>query len=222
MVYHEKIWVHRTNSIEKLNEVQHDYYGVELDVEYIDSTDVFDVNHPPAKSIGLDLSTYIESTKENKKLHFWLDFKNLNVNNEKRALERLLSICDNHHLKPSNFIVENGEMDLLQDFQKAGFNVSYYLNWPGLYTLNSKELSIELQKINNTLANNLFPCYISSDYRDYEILKKHFPDRKILSWFDDNFFEQNNFKNRIKLIEMLNDNQVEVLLFRHKSKLYER
>lgn len=221
-MYYEKIWVHRTNSIEKLNEVRNDFSGVELDVEYLDSVNVFDVNHPPAKSIGLNLNTYLEVSKGNKKLHYWLDFKNLNPQNQEKSLSRLLAICSTLELKPSNFIVESGEMDLLQHFQKQGFNVSYYLNWPGLYTLNENQLNVELDKIKKSLNNNSFPCYISSDYRDYEILKTYFVDRDLLLWLDDQFVKDNSIGNKIKLMKMLSDDRVKVVLFKHHSRLIER
>jgi len=74
LVFNEKIWIHRVNSIEKLGEVQADFYGVELDVVFLDSLNEFDVNHPPAESINLSLFEYLSTIKENKKLHFWLDF----------------------------------------------------------------------------------------------------------------------------------------------------
>ena len=56
--YEHKIWAHRVNSIEKLKETISCFEGVELDVVYIEDGDFFDVNHPPAESIGLSLDEY--------------------------------------------------------------------------------------------------------------------------------------------------------------------
>lgn len=220
--FDEKMWVHRTNSIEKLNEVKNDFYGVELDVEYLDSLDRFDVNHPPVISIGLSLNKYLGSGSENKNLHYWFDFKNLNTNNQQKSLKKILSICSNYHVNPSNIIVENGDLSLLVGFQQKGFLVSYYLNWPGLYTLSDTEFDSELKKIRTSLAINKFPCFISSDYRDYEILKRYFPNNEKLLWLDDNFSQTKSIKNRLKLIKMLNDEKVKVMLVKHKSISNER
>lgn len=218
----EKIWVHRTNSIEKLNEVKNKFFGVELDVEYVDTTNIFDVNHPPAKSIGLSLFQYLNSCKENKNLHFWLDYKNLNANNKQKSLIRLLSICSNLKINPSNIIVENGDLSLLRDFQQKGFLVSYYLNWPGLFTLPDEEFDTELKKISTNIEMNKFPFYISSDYRDYKILKKYFPNNSKLLWLDGQFLKNLSFSNRLELLEMLKDENVKVVLFKYKSSFEER
>lgn len=222
LVFNEKIWIHRVNSIEKLGEVQADFYGVELDVVFLDSLNEFDVNHPPAESINLSLFEYLSTIKENKKLHFWLDFKNLNAQNQKQAIDRLNSICESLSLSKSNFIIESGNVLLLHEFSKVGYQVSYYLHWPGLYSLNQTQLQEKLDKIKAELNLFKYQSYLSSDYLDYEILKEHFPKHEILLWLDDSFGKQDKFNNRLQLYKMLSDNQVKILLMKYKSKLKER
>lgn len=222
LFFNKKIWIHRVNSIEKLGEIEPYFYGVELDVVFLDSLNQFDVNHPPEPSINLTLKEYLTTAKENKTLHFWLDFKNLDTQNQKDAIYRLTSICDELQLTKGNFIVESGNVLLLKEFLKAGFQVSYYLHWPGLYTLEKNQLLVELNAIKTNL--NLFKdqVYLSSDYRDFEILKENFPQHDILLWLDDSYGVQNKFKNRLHLYKMLSDNQVKILLMKYKSKLKER
>lgn len=217
-LFKEKIWVHRTNSIEKLKEVQNDYYGVELDVEFLDSLNVFDVNHPPVKSIGLKLEDYFKDARNN--LHYWLDFKNLNTENTTKALLHLELICKTQKINFSNVIVESGNIQLLKIYHDKGFKVSYYLHWPGLYTLDSINLEKELYNIDENLKKLDFSYYLSSDYHDYELLKKHYPKRNMLLWLDDQF--DSNFINRSHLYQMLSDENVKVILFKCKSKEKER
>ncbi|MCB0409700.1 MAG: hypothetical protein KDD29_05740, partial [Flavobacteriales bacterium] len=127
VLYKEKIWVHRTNSVEKLHAVKDKFYGVELDIEFLDSLNVFDVNHPPAKSIGLTLDTYFFEASMNKTLHYWLDFKNLNEMNVEKSSALLERICVKNHINPSHVIVESNNVRLLEEFQHKGYQVSYYL-----------------------------------------------------------------------------------------------
>jgi len=190
LMFNEKIWVHRVNSIEKLSEVQANFYGVELDVVFIDSLNIFDVNHPPAESINLSLENFLSSIKENKSLHFWLDFKNLSGQNQKNAVYRLNAICELLVLSRSNFIIESSSVLLLREFAEAGYQISYYLHWPGLYSLDSSGLQKELNDIKVNLSQLKFNVYLSSYYRDYDILKKNFPEYDIILWLDDSFGKQ--------------------------------
>jgi hypothetical protein len=60
-----KVWAHRVNSIEKLAQTGALYSGVELDLVFVDEGEAafFDVNHPPAPSIGLSLDAYLSSVE---------------------------------------------------------------------------------------------------------------------------------------------------------------
>lgn len=53
--FSSKIWAHRVNSIEKYEEARDLFSGVELDLVFNDLNNSFDVNHPPAKIINLNL-----------------------------------------------------------------------------------------------------------------------------------------------------------------------
>ncbi|MES2837092.1 MAG: DUF2181 domain-containing protein [Bacteroidota bacterium] len=222
LLFNQKIWVHRVNSIEKLDELKADYYGVELDVVFVDSLKKFDINHPPEKSIQLFLEEYLSSVSQNKTLHFWLDFKNLEAKNQEQAIKNLNFICDSLSLLRNNFIVESSNVSMLNEFLKEGYQISYYLHWPGLYSLNKNEFKQKLNSINEELKIYKYKNYLSSDYRDYEILKKQFPEHEILLWLDDAFGKQDKFKDRLLLYKMLLDKDVKVILIRYKSKINER
>ena len=178
-LFHEKIWVHRVNSIEKLKEVENKFYGVELDVVYNDSLNIFDVTHPPEPSINLNLLTYLKSCKT-KDLHFWLDFKNLTHNNAFNAYERLNSICEKLNIEKKKFIIESQNPQPLEKYVENGFETSYYLPWPGLHQLKNDTLNRTIKSINKNLTTDL--SYISSNYHDYPIMKENFPKKNKLFW----------------------------------------
>lgn len=211
----EKIWVHRVNSIEKLQEVNFTYSGVELDVVFDTTLNIFDVNHPPAESIGLNLLEYLKSNKESK-LNFWLDFKNLSTKNASQALERLEFLCAELNISKKQFIVEATQPELLKQFAKNGFQTSYYLHWPGLYQLSEENLNKTITQI----KANIFPelAYISSSYHDYEIMQQHFPDQEKLLWLTEN---ETKFSSTIKehwhRMEIANHPKTKVLLMQIKT-----
>lgn len=221
-LFEEKIWVHRVNSIEKLNEVQPKFKGVELDIVFLDSLNEFDINHPPEASIQLFLEDYLSSVNKNNSLQFWLDFKNLEIENQKNALNKLNSICNSLSLNRNKFIVESSNVALLIEFSKAGYEISYYLHWPGLYSLDKNQYQTQLTQIKTNIESLNYQGYLSSDYRDYYILKENFPNHKILLWLDYPFGKENKFEDRIQLFKLLLDNQVKILLMKYKSNIKER
>lgn len=221
-LHNEKIWVHRVNSIERLFELKDKFYGVELDVFFLDSLNKFDVNHPPAKSIDLSLEKYLESVSDNKSLSFWLDFKNLKTENQENSLKHLNYLSNKFSIKRNNFIVESGNVSLLNLFSKNSYQVSYYIHWPGLYTLSNIKLKEKIKSLKKELNEHSYKKFLSSDFRDYKILRDNFPDYEILLWLNDDFGKKEKIKDRLQLYKMLNDKNVKVILTRVATKNMER
>lgn len=219
--FSKKIWVHRVNSIEKLDEVSNKFYGVELDVVFIDSLNSFDVTHPPEPSINLSLLEYLKSCKSSQ-IHFWIDFKNLNGNNMEKSLTKLKSICNQLNLDKKKFIIESMNPNYLIQFKKSGFATSYYLIWPGLYRLNEDSLVKKVNIIHNNIKDNSL-VQISSNYHDYEIMKDNFPTENKLLWLTGEEKEySSSVKERFFLYKILMDNKVKVLLVEYNSKAINR
>lgn len=214
-LHDDKIWVHRVNSIEKLQEVNSTFSGVELDVVFDSALEVFDVNHPPAESIGLNLLEYLKSNTESD-LNFWIDFKNLSPENASQALKRLEFLCTELNIPQKQFIVEATQPELLKLFANSGFQTSYYLHWPGLYQLSEENLSETISQI----KANIFPelSYISSSYHDFELLNQHFPNQEKLLWLTEN---ETKFSSTIKehwhRMEIVNHPKTKVLLVQIKT-----
>lgn len=204
--FKEKIWAHRVNSIEKLTEAQSIYSGVELDLLFDFRMQTFDVNHLPAPSIGLTLQSYFGSLKTPTTLNYWLDFKNLSAKNQVAAFNRLEILVDSFHLSKKKIIVESMQPELLPIFQQAGYRTSYYLP-PGLHKMEGEKLEEKLKEIKVNLEGHP-ELYISSFYKDYAIMKQHFPKQKKLLW---NLF-YDIYPYRGQLYHMLMDEKVEVML----------
>lgn len=208
-LFKAKIWAHKANSIEKLNEAKKMFSGVELDVVFYTNGNYFDVNHPPDKSISLSLTKYFQSQTSDSNYKYWIDFKNLNEENELLSSNSLDSITKLFKINKSNIIVESDNPQLLKSYNDKGFLTSYYLP-SRLHTRNEDSLKEALEQIKKNLISYK-NIYISVEYKDYPIIKKHFPKQKKLTWFTV-YGSMNKIKARILLYEILFDENVDVLL----------
>mgnify|MGYP006079081769 FL=1 len=212
----DKIWIHRVNSIEKLKEVQQKFTGVELDLVFNDTSIFFDVNHPPTISINLSLEEYFKNNK--KDLTYWLDFKNLNKENQEDALQHLDYICKKNKINKSKVVVESPQIGLLKNFKDAGYQISYYYHWPGLFSLNEEDRIRHINHMKETISNDA-EIILSADYRDYEILKNKFPDRIKMFWITKKVF---SITEIYALTTIIKDDKVKSLLIQYKSKATHR
>ncbi|MFC2118403.1 hypothetical protein ACFLTI_08020 [Bacteroidota bacterium] len=216
ILFRDKIWAHKVNSIEKLNEASNILAGVELDVMFYEDKNYFDVNHPPDRSINLTLSEYFESQLSNINCKYWIDYKNLNIGNKTQSSNSLDSIINLNKINKNKVIVESSNPQLLETFVKKGFITSYYLPI-NLYKLNKEELETAIEKIKENITSFKHK-YISADYKNYPILKKHFPDKKKNFWFI-TYSSMNKIKARILFYKILLDKNTDILLipFRYKN-----
>jgi len=203
----DKIWAHKINSIKKLNKASTTYPGVELDVVYYNN--YFDVNHPPDKSNNLKLEEYFLSQKTHENRLYWIDFKNLNKSNHINSANKLDSLVKHFTINKKNVIVESTNAFFLKSFFHKGFPTSYYLPI-NLHLLNKEELKTTIHIIRDNIDSNN-NTYISSNYKDYNILKEYFPNQKKLCWFT-TIGSMNKFKARLLLYKTALDKNVEVLL----------
>ena len=106
-------------------------------------------------------------------------------------------------------MVESDHPQYLKSYREKGFLSSYYLP-SGLTELDDDSLETVIQKIKMNM--DMYETdYISAYYADYKILKKQFPDKKKLIWFNI-YGSLNKFTARILLFEIVLDKNVEVLL----------
>lgn len=224
-MYSDKIWVHRVNSVEKLQEVQDIYTGVELDVVYKIEDSIFDVNHPPAPSTGLNLHDFLGSIQNLNGQKLWLDYKNLNAENELISLSRLQTLCSQYGIPTKHIIVESMAPEYLGSFSKAGFKTSYYL--PRITGLPSDQEGVLVQKINKSLDDYSIH-YISADKIHLQELKRLFPEKEILTWIVNtesdkaSFWELRDlytkFTRARKKYAVLSDSKILIVLYSYKAK----
>uniref|UniRef100_UPI004048F3C8 hypothetical protein n=1 Tax=Flavobacterium sp. TaxID=239 RepID=UPI004048F3C8 len=219
-LFKSKILVHRVNSVEKLLEVKDNYVGVEFDVMYDSISNFFDVNHPPAESIQLDINEYLSNSASCKETIYWIDFKNVSSFNKEASLLKLNSIVKDLNIPRNKIIIESTLPKLIQGFKKEGYLTSYYLP-PYLNTKNKDSLAFYISEIE--LTNKKYPTdYISFNYKDYPIIKNNFPDAKKLTWFTGGTSLFQKIPSKLLLYTILLDENVDYVLLPYKGKSKER
>jgi len=223
ILFPEKIWVHRVNSIKKLQDVQSGpYRGIELDLIF--EKGKLMVNHGESDEV-LCLYDYLKHLKD-LDLHLWLDMKNLQVENSAVISAHLDSICLHFGLDKAHIIVESQEVKSLRVFREKQYLTSYYLPG-GLYQKNENERRGLINQMKASLVT--YPTdYVSFDRHDYGLVKPFFPDQKCLTWgfYTWGFYSEEPLSIKgllrsvpdvVRKIKMLSDEEVQVLLVSYNS-----
>ena len=208
-LYPKKVYCHRVNSIEMLQEMQPKFRGIELDVIFYENENFFDVNHGNDEypSIGLKLSKYLTHLNKDLIDNIWLDFKNLNQTNMKQSCLKLDSICNALRIDRKMIIVEAKNAKYLSLFKKSGYKTSYYFN----------------EKYNGVFGAD----YVSADVIHLKTVKNFFPNKELLFWASNNisfFIKPSPLGLRIFLgtiyfkYKLLSDETVKIVLLKYMPK----
>jgi len=211
ILFPEKLWIHRVNSAIKLKEVSSDYYGVELDVMWLNEK--FDVNHPPVKSIDLYLENYFSVLEDPNKLHYWVDFKNLTESNALTSSKHLYNLARAYKIQTNHILVESPNTLPLKNFKKLGFKTSYYLpeNLDIADSIKIDQVGEIIRKSNTT--------FISSSFDDYEWLNQNYPEKNKILWYLGSW---GGYKNKLNIYQALLDDKVKIILFQYSSEKGDR
>ena len=121
-----KLWAHRCDSVEKMQENMSKFEGVELDINYFAEEHEFDVSHDKQEKLKYPLENFL-SELSNSNTKIWLDFKNLSAENSLEAKQRLEFLFSKYHIDKSRAIVESHNVSELGHFRAAGWYTSYYV-----------------------------------------------------------------------------------------------
>ncbi len=224
-LYSSKSWCHRVNSIEKLKIVQKDYAGIELDVVYDKTLNLYDVNHPPALSINLNLNEYLKSFDINQGI--WLDVKHLSKDDVRAAVKHLNDILKGLSIKPQDVIVELNDLHSLVYFKNSGYQTSYYVQEVAYESLKNNDQEF-IDTVNASLRKKELD-YLSFDIKYYKLVKEKFPDANKLTWLLNHppkirnlYSLKRNFINLDFHLEVINDEHIKVVLFSNQLPDIER
>lgn len=211
--YHDKIWLHRCNSLEKLYEKEAKYPNIEVDI-VIRNNHIFDVTHDIDTTFNLKIASYFDYMQE-KDGRMWMDIKNLTSENKLSVLSRLNMLINHFEIEKERLIIESSNWEALATFTENEFYTSYYVPFDEPDELDDEEIDScinELQKIADSRAVRAlsFP----EDWYD-EIKDKLDRPIDLLTW-----------RHRDSQLEvlltpsgrrMLNDPQLKVILVKDKG-----
>lgn len=209
--HYDKIWAHRLNSTERLESALKYFNGIEVDLVYDEKNNLLDVGHPPSPSINLNLDKYISLINISEKPHIWLDIKNLDVDDGEKILDKLIQVFSKYNYPFEKVLVETRYPEVLSGFSDKGFKTSFYLPY-GLTEKNAEERDLEIKNIRNILKRQP-DLAISSDYKDYGIMARNFPENEKYLWII-NSVTKHGFSTPKKI---LNDSTVKAVLISYRT-----
>jgi hypothetical protein len=172
----DKIWAHRINSLEYLDQRVSEFRGIEVDIFYEPNRDAFTVKHD-LDSGGPDLEQFIDSVRSIKKVLFWFDYKNLNEDTE-NGVSKLASIVKDRNLQ-TQVIVESYYAKQLQQFAQR-IQTSYWVGSnpiPDSITERDQLYESEYKKLKNLKVE-----FLSSSFEMFEFLTHYFPEYHLNLW----------------------------------------
>ncbi len=206
----DRLWVHRTNTLERYALLRDKFKGFELDVMYVDSIRALQVFHPPI-SPGEQVPVLAQFLGQADSSHrFWLDIRDLDSNNVSNALN-VLRAADPADLIRRNGIVELYDEIAASTLAAAGYCVSFNV-WPG-FAARMRSDSLFADHMRRLLKD---VRYVSREAEAIPMLKELFPGKKIITWEPG----LRHFIDRSSLRVLLRDSSVEVILVTIESRHY--
>ncbi|MBO7611616.1 MAG: sulfatase-like hydrolase/transferase [Elusimicrobia bacterium] len=175
-----KVWLHATNSRKKLQNNIDNYDGFEIDINFSDSGNYFNVDRYNTYG-NENLANMLKDIDGLEKKYLWFDFKNLSETNKSVTVTLLNKIVEENNLKKENIIVESKNAMSLNLFSKAGYYTSLDLN---LYSYNDINNLPRLMKENIKKAEQSLVDFVSTDSTHFDVVRYCFPNMSHLFWVD--------------------------------------
>jgi len=203
-----QVWLHRVNTTGKAQHFQNLYSGFELDVYYDTTAGTFIVKHDPGDTTTLTLRTWLGSITHPENLGYWLDFKNLCMENRQNARDELLRIRQEFNLTSHLIIVECGYPPALAPFDTLNFRISFYIPWTDPSGITPGEEEVWKDYVQDQVTATGIGT-ISGYSFQHDLMQKYFPDMNKLQWYLDSY---DKVLQDSVITLMRKDPRVEVLL----------
>ncbi len=214
----DKVWLHRCNSLEKLQDKIARYPNFEVDV-CLRSDGTIDVTHDDYVSFGLSLDAYFPVLGKDIRHHIWVDVKNLNENNVSQFHAKIDSLCSVHRVAREQLIIESPQWQLLRQFTLAGYYTSCYVTASRPSRLDSQQRDSVYAHLHSVARSGAVRALSFPEYW-YSHLRDKFTDTDIafLTW--KHHSSQFGFMLLPQSCDMLEDERLRVILVRDKGKYH--
>jgi hypothetical protein len=200
-----KFWVHRVNSLQRLERVINDFNGVECDVVFDSSQNKLFVYHPPAGADTTTLEHFLQRLSADNK-YLWIDVKSFSDHHLSQLTAHLEALDHKYHFS-SKAIIETSSVWLANYLAHKRFRVSFLVP---AELLNSGALPADAVLPNESVQ------FVSQEDVYVNQLKRMFPKKKLLVWS----LSIQNFASRTKLKQLANDSAVFAILINIKTRHY--
>jgi hypothetical protein len=204
-----RIWAHGVNSIERYQALKKNFSGFELDVIYTGPKG-FAVLHPPTEVGAADtlrLDTFLQQADH--KNFFWLDTRFLDsVNIWHGGIEALNTLEEKYGILKQHCILEIYDLYIAETLAGLDYTVSFNVSEKWLQDLPRNQSLLD--SVNRVLHR---VRYVSQEATYLPIVKKLFPNKRILTWH----LAIKDFIDRRPIKTLLDDPQVDRILVNIKS-----
>lgn len=216
----DKFWLHRVNSVAKQKELAHKYKGIEFDIIYYEKENSFENSHDKKDlqkyNLAKQFQQYASASANNE---IWLDFKNLNENNQQESLECLNALVAEYHIEKSKIWVESKSWQALKSFKLGGFKTSYYFPYYKFNEMTEDEIKfVRKQTVDIAASGNVDAVSFYGDYYDF-ISSLQLPPRiALLCWLDGQKWYEVLLRRKYAAIR--DDDKVKVILVKEHGRYH--
>jgi hypothetical protein len=202
-----KLWAHRVNDTCEAKIKKNEFVGLELDLYYSSFQDNIWVAHDLCDTVNeLRFDTWLSALSDHEKNYYWLDFKNLDINNANIICERLLQLSEQYHIK-KHVMIESYDWNALKIIKDKGLAVILWID--NINDDINKDTLAWYRKTKDKIIA-LQPHAISSRADMYSLLIQSFPQMNIHLW---NTPIKKDTAGNLKLTELLcKESSIKVVL----------
>lgn len=176
-----KVWAHRVNDLDEVVNKARKFKGVEVDLYFSEYDNCFYVAHDAEDTIKkVSFSTWLSqlSRRKRKNTYYWLDIKNLSIDNVASSCEKLHELEEKYEIKDL-FWVESYVIDALEIVKKDSFKI---LLWVDNLAWNPEMDEATWYEITKERVERLNPDGLSCEFSMYPLLTDSFPEENIFFW----------------------------------------
>ena len=202
-----KIWAHRVNDTCEAKIKKNEFVGMELDLYYSSFQDKIWVAHDLCDTVHrLSFDAWLAALSDHEDNYYWLDFKNLDINNADNIGICLLQLSEQYHIK-KHVMIESYDWNALKIIKDKGLAVILWVD--NINDDKNRDTLAWYRKTKDKIMA-LQPHAISSRADMYSLLIQSFPQMNIHLW---NTPIKKDTIGNLKLTELLcKDSLIKVVL----------
>ncbi len=172
-----RMWLHRCNSIAKLQDKKDSYRNIEVDV-CLRPDGTLDVTRDMDTSYCLSVKHYFKFISQHRDRRICMDVRNLADDNCALFYHSLDSLMKHYEMRPEQVVIESPRWDLLRSFTLKGFYTSYRMTDPLPSELEAEQMDSVAGRLGRVIRSGCV-CAVSMPEAWYMPLRGLYQDTAI-------------------------------------------